>query len=438
MFLLVWKKCLNYFKKKLSINEFSMWINPLKLKIKNSKIILYTSNKFTLHWIKEKYFKKIKKLLNYYHGNKSLKIKLEIQKKKKKKNIYLYKKIYKKKKCSNIYKKIYNFKNFITGKSNKLAYKSAYLIAKHPGKFYNPLFLYGKTGLGKTHLLYAIKNFIIKNKKNTKIIYISSENFVRNMVKSLKNNSIDKFKKYYRSTNILLMDDIQFFSNKKRSQEEFFHTFNDLIKKKKQIVLTSNCYPISIKGIKNRLKSRLDCGLSICIKPPKIQTRISILVKKSLKKNIFLKDKIIYFIAKKLNSNIRELEGAINKIKAYAFLKKKKNITLNFVKNALKDLFFAKKKKITINKIQKVVSNYYNIKLSELLSKKKSLSIILPRQIAIKISRKLTTKSLKEIGAYFNKKSHTTVIYSCKKIKTLCNNNSKIKKDYYNLLKKIS
>ncbi|WP_343183558.1 chromosomal replication initiator protein DnaA [Buchnera aphidicola] len=433
MCFLIWEKCLNYLKKKLSINEFIMWIKPLKIKIKNSKLILYTPSKFSLNWIKEKYLKKIKKLLNYYYNNKPPFLELTIRKKFKTTNIYFKNKIYLKKKKK---KKNYNFKNFIIGKSNKIAYKSSFLVAKYPGKFYNPLFIYGKTGLGKTHLLHAIKNFFTQ--KNKKIIYINSENFVQNMVQSLKNNSIEKFKKYYRSVNILLIDDIQFFSYKKRSQEEFFHTFNELIDKKKQIVLTSNCYPTLIKGIRNKLKSRLDCGLSVCIQPPKKNTRILILKKKLIEKKIYLKNKIIVFLAKKLNSNIRELEGAINKIQINSILYKKNIITLKFVKYILKDLFKTKKKKITINKIQKIVSNYYNIKISDLLSTKKYKSITIPRHIAIKISRKLTKNSLKEISIAFNKKSHTTILYSCKKIKKLCNNSSIIKKDYFYLLKKIS
>lgn len=300
------------------------------------------------------------------------------------------------------------------------------------------MFIYGKTGLGKSHLLHAIKNFIKKKNKNLKVICINSEYFVRKMVKSLRNNSIEKFKKNYRSTNILLIDDIQFFSNKKRSQEELFHIFNHLIEKKKQIVLTANCYPTKLKGIKNKLKSRLDSGLSVSIKPPKKNTRIKILIKKSTEKNIQLPYKIAQYIAKKLKSNIRELEGAINKIHANSILNPNTIIDIKFIKKILKDLFNTKIKKITIKKIQKTVANYYNVKISDIVSKKRSKSIVLSRQISMSLIKKLTKNSLKEIGYYFNQKKHTTVIYSCQKINKLLHSNLKIKKDYIYLLKKLS
>ncbi|MCW5197411.1 chromosomal replication initiator protein DnaA [Buchnera aphidicola] len=440
MFDLKWQKCLNYFKKKLSKYEFSMWIRSLKPKFKKNKLIIYTPNKFILDWVKENYFKKIHYLINNFNNYQKIPIKLIINKKlkitKKYTNFYINQHNFQKKNVLEIHKK--KFKNFILCKKNKIAYKSAYKIAKYPGKKYNPLFIYGKTGLGKTHLLYSIKNFILKKNKNLKVIYINSENFVQKMVQSLKNNSIEKFKKYYRSANILLIDDIQFFSNKKRSQEELFHTFNNLIEQNKQIVLTSDRYPTKIQGIQNKLKSRLDWGLSISIKPPKKNTRIKILIKKSFEKNIYLSYEVAKYIAKKLKSNIRELEGAINKIHANLIHNSNKNINIEFINKIFKDLFNTKKKKINIKKVQEIVANYYNVKLSDMLSKKRSKSIILARQISISLIKKLTKHSLKEIGESFNKKTHTTVLYSCKKIHKLLYNNLEIKKDYFYLLKKLS
>ncbi|CAL4317649.1 Chromosomal replication initiator protein DnaA [Buchnera aphidicola (Chaitophorus sp. 3695)] len=435
-----WEKCLNYFKKKLSKYEFSMWIRSLKPKFKKNKLILYVPNQFILDWVKENYLKKINSLIKNFSNDKIIYVELIINKKlkitQKYINSYINQKISKKKILLNIKKK--KFKNFILCKTNKIAYESAYKIAKNPGKNYNPLFIYGKTGLGKTHLLYAIKNFIIKKNKNLKIIYINSENFVQKMVKSLKNNSIEKFKKYYRSVNILLIDDVQFFSNKKRSQEELFHTFNNLIEQNKQIVLTADCYPTKIKGIQNKLKSRLDCGLSIPIKSPKKNTRIKILIKKSSEKNIYLSYQVAKYIAKKLKSNIRELEGVINKIHANLEINPNNIVTIKFIKSILKDLFHTKIKKITIKKIQEMVANHYNVKLSDMLSRKRSKSIILPRQISMSLIKKLTKYSLKEIGGFFNNKQHSTVLYSCKKIKKLLYNNLEIKKDYFYLLKKLS
>ncbi|CAL4317520.1 chromosomal replication initiator protein DnaA [Buchnera aphidicola] len=431
MFLLKWKKIINYFKKKLSISEFTIWIQPLKPKIKKKKFFLYVPNNFFLHWIKEKYLNTIKILINKYFHIKKINLKLI----KNKKNLQKSKNLLTKKKSKNILEK-YKFKNFIIGKSNQLAYKLSYRIANNPGNFYNPFFLYGKTGLGKTHLSYAIKNFLEK-KKHKKIIYIQSEHFVQKMVKSLKNNSIEKFKKYYRSANVLIIEDIQFFSHKKRTQEEFLHTMNDLMTKNKQIIITSNCYPTKIKGINERLKAKLDCGLSIRLNTPKKNTRIDILVKKSYEKKIYLSKKNINFIAENLKSNFHEIEGTLNKIQAYFLFHKYKNITTKTIKKILKDFLKTKKKKITIEKIQKIVAKHYNIKLSELLSIKRNKSIIIPRQIAISLSKKLTTHSLQEIGNFFNKKTHTTILYTCKKINKLYKNNKTIKKNYNYLLKKI-
>ncbi|CAL4317661.1 Chromosomal replication initiator protein DnaA [Buchnera aphidicola (Chaitophorus populicola)] len=441
MFDLRWKKCLNYFKKKLSKYEFSMWIRSLKPKFKKNKLILYAPNQFILDWVKENYFKKINYLINNFDNYRKIYIKLiintQLKTTQKYINSYFNKNFLKKKKNYYKYEKK-KFKNFILCKKNKIAYKSSYKTAKNPGKHYNPLFIYGKTGLGKSHLLHAIKNFIKKKNKNLKVICINSEYFVRKMVKSLRNNSIEKFKKNYRSASILLIDDIQFFSNKQRSQEELFHIFNNLIEKKKQIVLTSDCYPTKLKGIKNKLKSRLDSGLSVSIKPPKKNTRIKILIKKSTEKNIQLPYKIAQYIAKKLKSNIRELEGAINKIHANSILNPNTIIDIKFIKKILKDLFNTKIKKITIKKIQKTVANYYNVKISDIVSKKRSKLIVLSRQISMSLIKKLTKNSLKEIGYYFNQKTHTTVIYSCQKINKLLHSNLKIKKDYIYLLKKLS
>ncbi|NIH16793.1 MAG: chromosomal replication initiator protein DnaA [Buchnera aphidicola (Periphyllus lyropictus)] len=441
MFILAWKKCLCYFKQKLSTNEFNMWIFPLKLKIKKNQLTLYTPNKFFLDWIKEKYFIKIYNLIKKYSNYKKIHLKLAIKKKiriickySKKKNIK--KNLLKNKNLFSNKNQKYTFKNFIIGNENKLVYNIAYNISKNLGKKYNPLFIYGKTGSGKTHLIYAIRNSLLKKNK-FKIIIINSENFVQKMVNSIKQNCIEEFKKKYRSTQILIIDDIQFFSNKKRSQEELFHTLNHLIENKKQVIFTANCYPTKIKNIQKRLQSRLDGGLSICINSLKKKTKKKILEKKLKEKKIYLNKKIKKFLIKNLNSNIREMDGVLNKIKANIDLYKK-NFLLKDIKNILKDYLFFKKKKITIKKIQKIVSKYYKIKKSDLISKKKFHSLVLPRQIAISITREITKHSLKEISYAFNKKQHTTILYSCKKIKKLCKKNLFVKKDYLYLIKKIS
>lgn len=456
MSLKIWKKCSIHLQKKLSPTEFSIWIHPLKAKIKNKILYLYVSNNFILDWINNKYIKYFKKILNKFNNHEIISLKLKVKNKKYNKyNIYNnnLKKNYKKnntqKKNFNYninyiksyqYNKInkkYYFSNFIEGKSNQLAKYSSYKLAKNLEKSNNPLFLYGNTGLGKTHLLHAIGNYILKNKKYAKVIYINSECFVQNMVKSLKNKSIEEFKRYYRSVDVLLIDDIQFFSNKTRSQEELFHTFNALFDKKQKIILTSDRYPKNIHGIADRLKSRFSWGLTISINPPDIKTRIAILLYKASEKNINLPYNIAKFIANKIFSNVRELEGILNKIQIYTKFTKK-NINIEIIQNLLKDLIIPQKKNITIKKIQKIVSEYFKIKISDILSKKRSRSISQPRQIAMTLIKKLTNHSLSEIGIAFGRKNHTTVLHAYKKIKNLIKKNKKIYNDILYISHKIT
>ncbi|WP_416053576.1 chromosomal replication initiator protein DnaA [Candidatus Purcelliella pentastirinorum] len=337
---------------------------------------------------------------------------------------------------SNINKK-YKFKNFIEGKSNKFVKTLTFQIANKLDKKYNPLFIYGSTGVGKTHLLNAIGNKIISKNNNIKVVYINSERFVQYMVMALKNNKIENFKKYYRSVNVLLLDDIQFFANKKRSQEEFFHTFNTLLEDKQQIILTSNKHPKALKGLKNKLISRFECGLTMFIKPPDLKTRIKIIIKKTKENNIILSNETAEFIAKYIKTNVREIEGALNRIIAKSNFEKSK-ITINFVKNVLKDIIFKDNKLITIKKIQKTIAKYYKIKTNDMISKCKIKSITIPRQIAMIVTKKLTNYSLSKIGNSFGKRNHTTVLYACKKIKKLCKENYNLEEDLKKIIKKLS
>lgn len=456
----LWQQCLIRLQNKLPATEFSMWIRPLQAELSDNTLELYAPNRFVLDWVRNKYINSINKLLSDFCGSDIpiLKFKIGNKPKMKKNNNLRYTKINKnffstinktfdfnwnnrQTKRENHYKSQINpkntFNNFVEGKSNQLAKAASKQVANNLGWAYNPLFLYGSTGLGKTHLLHAVGNKIIKNKINAKITYIHSEGFVQNMVKALKNNSIENFKNYYRSLNALLIDDIQFFANKERSQEEFFHTFNTLLEKNQQIILTSDKHPKEIIGMEDRLKSRFGWGLTVAINPPGFKTRISILIKKAEENNIKLSKKVAFFIAKRLKSNIRELEGALNKIIAYSNFTKSV-ITINVVQEALKDLFALQEKLISIENIQKIVSEYYRIKITDLLSKRRSRSITRPRQTAMALAKKLTNHSLPEIGNAFGGRDHTTVIHACKKIEKLQEKNHAIKEDFLNLIKILS
>ncbi len=310
-------------------------------------------------------------------------------------------------------------------------------VSINPGTAYNPLFIYGGVGLGKTHLMQAIGNQIINEKPNGKVVYLHSERFVADMVKALQTNTIDKFKRFYRSVDALLIDDIQFFANKERSQEEFFHTFNALLEGNQQVILTCDRFPKEIDGVEERLKSRMGWGLTVFIEPPELETRVAILKSKADKSNIDLQNEVAFFIAKKIRSNVRELEGALKRVIATAQFTGKE-ITIDFVKEALKDLLAAQDKQVRIENIQKTVSEYYKIKVSDLLSKKRTRSIARPRQMAMSLAKKLTNRSLPEIGESFGGKDHTTVLHACRKIKELKQEIPDIKEDYSNLLRILS
>ncbi|EFG7880127.1 TPA: chromosomal replication initiator protein DnaA, partial [Escherichia coli] len=301
----------------------------------------------------------------------------------------------------------------------------------------NPLFLYGGTGLGKTHLLHAVGNGIMARKPNAKVVYMHSERFVQDMVKALQNNAIEEFKRYYRSVDALLIDDIQFFANKERSQEEFFHTFNALLEGNQQIILTSDRYPKEINGVEDRLKSRFGWGLTVAIEPPELETRVAILMKKADENDIRLPGEVAFFIAKRLRSNVRELEGALNRVIANANFTGRA-ITIDFVREALRDLLALQEKLVTIDNIQKTVAEYYKIKVADLLSKRRSRSVARPRQMAMALAKELTNHSLPEIGDAFGGRDHTTVLHACRKIEQLREESHDIKEDFSNLIRTLS
>ncbi|WP_392566028.1 chromosomal replication initiator protein DnaA [Utexia brackfieldae] len=452
----VWKECLEQLQESLPSTEFNMWIRPLQAELNDNKLSLYAPNRFVLDWVKNKYLSRISQLLAQLFGPEAPSLHLAVGTKVARNSpasanspaasnapqqVLPSWKSNQTAQVELAYQSGINpkhtFVSFVEGKSNQLACAAAKQVAENPGKAYNPLFIYGSTGLGKTHLLHAVGNGIMQTKKNARVVYMHSERFVQDMVKALQNNAIEEFKRYYRSVDALLIDDIQFFANKERSQEEFFHTFNALLEGNQQIILTSDRYPKEINGVEDRLKSRFGWGLTIAIEPPELETRVAILMKKAEENGIKLQEEVAFFIAKRLRSNVRELEGALNRVIANANFTGKA-ITIDFVKEALKDLLALQEKLVTIENIQKTVAEYYKIKVADLLSKRRSRSVARPRQVAMALAKELTNKSLPEIGDAFGGRDHTTVLHACRKILELREESNDIKEDYSNLIRTLS
>jgi chromosomal replication initiator protein len=466
----LWEQCLQRLQDTVGAQQYNMWIRPLRAEEsvtpKGEVITLFAPNRFVLDWVKDNYLDTIAGLLEEFRGNNAPQILFDVFPKRmmpindsnvrasvntsidppKPSSVPVSS--FKLKKPSNPAKpiaaehksninKTYLFENFVEGKSNQLARAAASSVADNPGGAYNPLFIYGGTGLGKTHLLHAVGNGIVAKKPDAKIIYMHSERFVQDMVKALQNNAIEDFKRFYRSVDALLIDDIQFFAHKDRSQEEFFHTFNALLEGNQQIILTSDRYPKEIEGVEDRLKSRFGWGLTIAIEPPELETRVAIIKRKAEENKINLADEVAFFIAKRLRSNVRELEGALNRVIANSNFMGVE-ITIDFVREALRDLLALQDKLVTIENIQKTVAEYYKIKISDILSARRSRSVARPRQIAMALAKELTNHSLPEIGNRFGGRDHTTVLHACRKIEQLKEENHDIKEDYKNLIRTLS
>ena len=331
----------------------------------------------------------------------------------------------------------YHFDNFVVGKSNQLARAAARQVAENPGYAYNPLFIYGGVGLGKTHLMHAIGNYLVAQKPNAKVVYLHSETFVATMVTALQLNAINEFKRFYRSVDALLIDDIQFFAGKERSQEEFFHTFNALLEGGQQIILTCDRFHKEINGLEERLKSRFGWGLTVAVEPPELETRAAILMNKAEQCNVHLPNEAALYIAQRLRSNVRELEGALKRVIAHAHFRCEP-IGVDLIKEALRDLFAVQDKLVTIDNIQRSVAEYYKIKMADMLSKRRNRSVARPRQVAMTLSKELTNHSLPEIGDAFGGRDHTTVLHACKQIKKLRHSSTDIQEDYNNLLRSLS
>ncbi len=434
----IWNNCLTKLENEIASSDFSTWIRPLQAIETNDKIQLLAPNKFVLDWVKQHYFEKIKDSVNELSDNK-LDLSLEIGSKKPTSNpiISQIKSTESKKVTPNFLNKAFTFDNFVEGKSNQLSRAASIQVSENLGKAYNPLLIYGGSGLGKTHLMHAIGNAVFLKNPSATIVYLHSEKFVQDMVRSLQQNSINAFKEFYRAIDVLLIDDIQFFAGKERSQEEFFHTFNSLLDKKRQIVLTCDKYPKEIVGLEDRLKSRFGCGLPVSIEPPDMETRAAILMKKASHANIILPQEVAFFIAKKIPFNVRDLEGALRRVIANAQFTGR-DITVEFTREALHDLISLKDKLVNLDNIQKTVAEYFKIRVSDLSSKNRKQTITRPRQIAMCLARELTSHSFPEIGDAFGGRDHTTVMNACKKINELKESDTKIAEDYSILVRTLS
>lgn len=447
----LWEKCLDCLQDEFPSQQFNTWIRPLQVEQTQNSLTLFAPNRFVLDWINERFFERIKELIYQFNESGSLSISLEIGSKRSdsapkdsvtKPNGSTFRSTPHPTQTqapelpnhqSNI-NLTSTFDNFVEGKSNQLAKAASLQVAENPAVAYNPLFLYGGVGLGKTHLLHAIGNHIMRHNANAKVLYLHSERFVADMVKALQTNSMNDFKRYYRTVDALLIDDIQFFAGKDRSQEEFFHTFNALLEGQQQVILTCDRYPKEINGVEERLKSRFGWGLTVAVEPPELETRVAILMSKAELANINLPYEVAFFVAKRIRSNVRELEGALKRIIANAHFTGKP-ITLDFVKDALRDLLALQDKLITIENIQKTVAEYYKVKVADLLSKRRSRSVARPRQMAMALAKELTNHSLPEIGDAFGGRDHTTVLHACRKISELKQATQDVEEDFTNLLR---
>lgn len=436
----IWTNCLAKLENEISAADFSTWIRPLQALETENQIRLLAPNRFVLDWVKQHHLKKLEEVI-YDFSNGALSLQLEIGSKESAPVKIINKPTSPtapaKKSRPNFLNRAFTFDNFVEGKSNQLARAASMQVSENIGKAYNPLLIYGSSGLGKTHMMHAIGNAILEKNPSANVVYLHSEKFVQDMVKALQQNSINTFKEYYRGVDALLIDDIQFFAGKERSQEEFFHTFNTLLEKKHQVVLTCDKYPKEIIGLEDRLKSRFGWGLPVAIEPPDFETRAAILMKKAHQSNVDLPQEVAFFIAKRIPSNVRDLEGALRRVIANAQFTGKP-ITTEFTKEALHDLISLQDKLINIDNIQKTVAEYFKIRIADLSSKNRRQSVTRPRQMAMALARELTSHSYPEIGEAFGGRDHTTVINAVKRINELKESDVKASEDYVNLLRTLS
>lgn len=419
----IWEIIQSHLRKKLTTQQYKTWANPLLLSENEQSLEIVAPNHFIKQWISERFAKDIEALakehkylkpITFETNNKKLAKRPEKKEKQKEDIISTNINVGNISKSTGLNKNL-NFENFVTGRANQLATAAAKQVSEKPGESYNPLFIYGGVGLGKTHLLQSIGNKVKADNKDLKIKYLHAEKYVTDVVKAYEGKTFDQFKKNYHSLDLLLIDDIQFIGKKNRTQEEFFYAFNTLIENKKQIIITCDSYPKEIQGVDERLRTRFSWGLTVAIEPPELEMRVAILLKKASLSKINLPEDVAFFIAKQIRSNVRELEGALNRIVALSNFTKHP-IDLNLAKEALKDLIAVRGRQVTIENIQKTVADYYKIKISDMVGKKRSRNFSKPRQIAMTLTRELTNLSYPEIGNYFGGRHHTTVMHACEEI----------------------
>ena len=484
----LWQRCVDVLRDELPSQQFNTWIRPLQVEAEGDELRVFAPNRFVLDWVNEKYLSRILELLEE-HADDGIAPVLSLLIGSKRSNkprpaqtpssqstplpppvqapqpiqsdivtagvaledvtaelaeadepavktertVQVEGAL----KHTSYLNRTFTFENFVEGKSNQLARAAAWQVADNPKHGYNPLFLYGGVGLGKTHLMHAVGNHLLKRNPNAKIVYLHSERFVADMVKALQLNAINEFKRFYRSVDALLIDDIQFFARKERSQEEFFHTFNALVEVGQQVILTSDRYPKEIDGLEERLKSRFGWGLTVAVEPPELETRVAILMKKADQAKVDLPHDAAFFIAQRIRSNVRELEGALKRVIAHAHFMGR-DITIELIRESLKDLLALQDKLVSIDNIQRTAAEYYKIKIADLLSKRRSRSVARPRQVAMALSKELTNHSLPEIGDAFGGRDHTTVLHACRKIAELRESDADIREDYKNLLRTLT
>ena len=439
----IWKDCKSHFRNELNDEEFSAWINPLDFTqyaddngVKSYYVL--APNDFIKEHIRINFDDKFRDFLIEATGNTNFSLIYDLSTKhkllklkKKNKNVSLFTD------KENSLVENFTFETFVEGKSNHIALAAAKHVSELPEGAYNPLFIYGGVGLGKTHLMHAVGNKIKADDPSKKVVYVHSERFVGDMVKSLQLGAINEFKNFYRSVDALLIDDIQFFAGKEQSQEELFHTFNSLLQGGQQMILTCDRYPKEINGLEERLKSRLGWGLPVIIDPPELETRVAILMSKAEERGYDLPQESAFFMAQKIRSNVRELEGSLARVGAEAKFTNKQ-IDVSLIKESLSDLLSIQSRQVSIDNIQKIVTDYYNIKLSDLLSNKRNRSLARPRQLSMSLAKELTTHSLPEIGDAFGGRDHTTVLHACKRISELRTVDNSIEEDYKKLLRAIT
>ncbi|MEJ2686514.1 MAG: chromosomal replication initiator protein DnaA [Gammaproteobacteria bacterium] len=447
----LWKKCLTRLEGELPEQQFNTWIRPLQAIEEQGALRLLAPNRFVLDWVRDHFMERINDSVSRLASAPQPRIQLEIGSHKRtrapaaegtaKSNgqgpATARRPVATAEATNSSLNRSFTFETFVEGKSNQLAKAASIQVGENPGGAYNPLFIYGGVGLGKTHLMHAVGNLMLERKPNARVVYLHSERFVADMVKALQHNAINEFKRFYRSVDALLIDDIQFFAGKERSQEEFFHTFNALLEGQQQVILTCDRYPKEVDGLEERLKSRFGWGLTVAIEPPELETRVAILMSKASQAQLEMPSEVAFFIAKRIQSNIRELEGALRRVIASSRFTGKP-ITLEFVKEALRDLLALQDKLVSIENIQKTVAEYYKIRVADLLSARRSRSITRPRQLAMALAKELTSHSLPEIGDAFGGRDHTTVLHACRKVAELKEADMRIKEDYYNLLRTLT